>query len=136
MLADVQDVVLSDFIGGQDEREAVLDVVEVFLGHHEALQGGLRRKDHVLDLASLVVEGHVKYLLVHSVGRVAVEGHDLDVLPEGVLITRLLELFFLAGEALDDLLDRGPGGRRFVERAFLRACRLGQHDDRQQDAKQ
>jgi len=128
LLADVQDVVLPDFIRGQYEREAVLDVVEVFFGHHEALQGGLRRIDHVLDLASLVVEGHVEHLLIVAVRGVAVERHDLDVLPEGVLIARFLERFLLDGEALDDFLDRDSLRRGFVEGAFLRVCHRRQHN--------
>ena len=141
MEAYVQDVVFPDFVRGQHEGEAVLDVVEVFLGHLDALQSGLRREDDVLGLASLVVEGHVEHLLVGAVWGVAVEGHDFYILPVGVLIARFLELLFLGGEALDDFLDGDPLGLGFVEGALLGACHLGHHDDgqhneRQQEAKQ
>src|SRR5208282_4646434 len=93
-------------------------------------------KDHGLELASLVVKGHVEHLLVGTVRGVAVERHYLDVLPVGVLIARLLELFFLGGEALDDFLDRDPLELGFVEGTFLRARRLGNHDDEQDERQQ
>src|SRR5208283_1665332 len=136
LLADVEDVIFPNFIRGQHEGEAVLDVVKIFRRHPDPGECGLWREDHVLDLASLVVEGHVEDLLVHSVRGVAVQRHDLYVLAVGVLIARFLELFLLVGEALDDLISRDPLGIRFVERALLCAGCLGKCNDRQEGAKQ
>ena len=101
----------------------------------------MRRKDHVLHLFPLVVKGHVEHFLVGAVDRIAVERHNLDVLPVGVLVPRLFEFFFFGGEVLDDFVDGSSLGQGFVERPFLRACDLGyqnrsRQDDRQHDREQ
>ena len=80
-------VVLGQVFGGEDEGEAVLDLVEVDGGHDDALEGVLGGEDDVLGALAVVVEGDVGDLLVLAVGLVGVvgDGVDFDGLAEGVV---------------------------------------------------
>ena len=91
LAAEVGDVVLGQVFGGEDEGQAVLDVVEVGGGHHDALEGVLGGEDDVLFALAVVVEGDVGDLLVLAVDAVGVfgEGVDFDGLAEGVVFAGL-----------------------------------------------
>src|SRR5512147_1670863 len=97
----------------------MLNVVHIFAGHGDALQRGLRREYDALLAAALVVEGDFHDLVILAVDGVAVHGLHLHILAVSVVVARLLELFFLGGEALDDLLHRDAFGLRRTQRAFL-----------------
>ena len=114
LAAEVFDVVLGEVVGGEDERQAVLDVVEVGWGHHDALEGVLGCEDDVLVAAAVRGEGDVSDLLVLAVDLVGVfgEGVHLDRLAEGVTFAGFAEGGFTLTEFSDDLLggETGWGG--------------------------
>ena len=93
LAAEVGDVVLGQVFGGEDEGQAVLDLVEVGGGHEDALEGVLGGEDDVLFALAVVVEGDVGDLLVLAVDAVGVfgDGVDFDGLTEGVVVAGLLE---------------------------------------------
>src|ERR1700761_5305664 len=116
--AEVGDVVLGQVFGGEDEGQAVLDVLKVGGGHHDALEGVLGGEDDVLVALAGAVEGDVGDLLVLAVDAVGVfgEGVDLDGLAEGVVFPGLGEDGFTGGKFFDDLLGGDAGGWGGVER--------------------
>ena len=118
LAAEVGDVVLGEIFGGEDEGEAVLDVLEVGGGHHDAFEGVLGGEDDVLVAFSVAVEGDVGDLLVLAVGLagVVVDGVDSDGLAEDVVLAGLVEDGLAGGEFLDDLLRGEAGGWGGVER--------------------
>ena len=117
LAAEVVDVVLGQVFGGEDEGEAVLDVLEVGGGHEDALEGVLRGEDDVLFALVVGVEGDVGDLLVLAVDAVGVFGEsvDFDGLAEGVVLTGLVEDGLAGGELVDDLLRGHAGGGCGVE---------------------
>ena len=119
LAAEVGDVVLGQVFGGEDEGQAVLDLVEVGGGHDDALEGVLGGEDDVLFALAVVVEGDVGDLLVLAVDAVGVvgDGVDFDGLAEGVVFAGLGEDGFAVAEFLDDLVGGDAGGRGGVERA-------------------
>ncbi len=119
LAAEVGDVVLGQVFGGEDEGEAVLDLVEVGGRHDDALEGVLRGEDDVLFALAVVVEGDVGDLLVLAVELVGVvvDGVDLDGLAEGVVLAGLVEDGLAGGELFDDLLRGDAGGGGGVEGA-------------------
>ena len=84
LAAHVLYVVLGQVVGGEDEGQAVFDLVEVGGRHHDALEGVLGGEDDVLLAAAIGGEGDVGDLLVLAVdlAGVFVEGVDLDGLAE------------------------------------------------------
>ena len=119
LTAEVGDVVLGQVFGGEDEGEAVLDVLEVGWGHHDALEGVLGGEDDVLFALAVFVEDDVGDLLVLAVDFVGVfvEGVDFDGLAEGVVLAGEVEEGLAGGELVDDLLGRRACGWGGVERA-------------------
>ena len=93
LTAEISDVVFGKVFGGEDEGEAVLDLVEVGGAHDDALEGVLRGEDDVFFALTVLVEGNVGDLLVLAVDAVGVfvEGVDFDCLAEGVVLAGLLE---------------------------------------------
>ena len=116
MAAEVGDVVVGQVGGGEDEGEAVLDVLEICGGHGDAAEGVLRGEDHVFCALAVAGEGDVCGLLVLAVYLVGVfeEGLDFDGLAEGVVLAGEVEFGFARGEFGDDLLRRDAGGGRGV----------------------
>jgi hypothetical protein len=112
LAAEVGDVVLGEVFGGEDEGEAVLDVLEVGGGHHDAFEGVLGGEDDVLVAFAFAVEGDVGDLLVLAVGLAGVvgDGVDFDGLAEDVVLAGLIEDGLAGGEFLDDLLGGEAGG--------------------------
>ena len=106
LAAEVIDVVLGLVFGGEDEGQAVLDLVEVDGGHHDALEGVLGGEDDVLFALAVFVEGDVGDLLVLAVDAVGVfgDGVDFDGLAVGVIFAGLLEGGLTRAEFLDDLV--------------------------------
>ena len=96
LAAEVGDVVFGQVFGGEDEGQAVLDLVEVGGGHHDALEGVLGGEDDVLLALAVLVEGDVGDLLVLAVDAVGVfgDGVDLDGLAEGVVFAGEVEVGF------------------------------------------
>ena len=119
LAAEVVDLVFGLVFGGEDEGQAVLDLVEVGGGHEDALEGVLRSEDDVLLALSGVVEGDVGDLLVFAVDAVGFfgDGVDFDGLAEGVIFAGFGEERFSLAECLDDFIDGVAGGGRRVERA-------------------
>jgi hypothetical protein len=117
LTAEVGDVVFGQVFGGEDEGEAVLDLVEVGGGHLDALEGVLGGEDDVLFALAVAVEGDVGDLLVLAVDAVSVfgEGVDFDGLAEGVVLAGEVEDGLSRGELFDDLLRGHIGGGRGVE---------------------
>ena len=118
LLAGVGDVVLGNFVGSQHKRHQPPDVLKILLGHCHFLQTGLRSKNHLLDAPALVVEQHVHYLLIFTIGRVAVERLHLHRLTIGVVVAGDFEFLFPGGEFLDDFLSGNAFGRRRIQRSF------------------
>jgi hypothetical protein len=119
LTAEVGDVVFGQVFGGQDEGEAVLDLVEVGGSHLDALEGVLGGEDDVLLALAFAVEGDVSDLLVLAVDAVGVldEGVDFHGLTEGVVLAGEIEEGLAGGELFDDLLWGYVRGGRGVERA-------------------
>ena len=119
LAAEVVDLVLGLVFGGEDEGQAVLDLVEVDGGHHDALEGVLGGEDDVLFALAVFVEGDVGDLLVLAVDAVGVfgDGVDFDGLAVGVIFAGLLEGGLALAEFLDDLVGGDAGGRGGVEGA-------------------
>src|SRR5271170_5207458 len=117
LTAEVGDVVFGQVFGGEDEGEAVLDLVEVGGSHQDALEGVLGGEDDVLFALAFAVEGDVGDLLVLAVDAVGVcdEGVDFDCLAEGVVVAREVEDGLAGGGLLDDLRGGRVGGGRGVE---------------------
>ena len=105
LLAKILDVVLRNFVAGEDEGHALFDVFEVLAGHGDTLQGVLRSVDHVFDAAPAVVEKNVDHRLVLAIDHLAVQGLHYHALPPRVLFTRFLELLFLGGKFVNDFVD-------------------------------
>ena len=119
LATEVDDVVLGQVFGGEDEGQAVLDLIEVRGGHEDALEGVLGGEDDVLLALAIVVEGDVGDLLVLAVDAVGVlrDGVDFDGLAEGVVFAGLLEFRFAGAEFFDDLLRGHADGRGGIEGA-------------------
>ena len=128
LAADVIDVVFGLILGGEDEWQAVLDLVEVGGRHEDALEGVLGGEDDVLFALAGIVEGDVSDLLVLAVDAVGVfgDGIDFDALAESVIFPGLREERLPLAEFLNDLFDGDAGGWRRVERpeagGLLRCC--------------
>src|SRR5258708_18767471 len=117
LAAEVVDLVFGLVFGGEDEGQAVLDLVEVGGGHHDALESVLGGEDDVLFAFAVFVEGDVGDLLVLAVDAVVVfgDGVDFDGLAVGVIFAGLLEGGFTLAEFFDDLVGGDAGGRGGVE---------------------
>ena len=72
LAAEVGDVVLGQVFGGEDEGEAVLDVLEVGGRHHDALERVLRGEDDVLVAFAIGIKEDIGDLEVLAVGLVGV----------------------------------------------------------------
>ena len=112
LASEVGDVVLGQVFGGEDEGQAVLDVLEVGGGHHDALESVLGGEHDVLFALASLIEGDVGDLLVLAVDAVGVLGEsvDLDGLAEGVVLAGFGELGLAGSKLLDDLFGREAGG--------------------------
>src|SRR5437763_16046192 len=108
LLPHVENLILGNFIGGEHERQQVLDIVEVFLAHADAYQRSLGSKENPLDALSPIVKEDVRDLLKLTINRIAIHGLNLDRLAIDVLIASYLELLLFRGEFLDDLFRRKP----------------------------
>jgi len=117
LLAEVGDGVLGELGCGEDEGEAVGDVVKVSLRHHEAGEGVLRGKDDALCGDTLCVEDDVCDLLVLAVDFFCVveDGLYFDGLTEDELLTGFGEGGLSLAELLDDLVRSHAGGCGGVE---------------------
>ena len=119
LTAKIGDVILGQVFGGEDERETVLNLVEVNRAHEDAFEGILWGENDVFFALTVLVEGDVGDLLVFAIDSVGVfrDGVDFDSLSEGVVFAGLFEDRLSGAEFLDDLLGRRASGRRRVERA-------------------
>src|SRR5207253_3362988 len=133
LLADVEDVVFGNFVARQDERQAVANIGEIFLGDRNptVFERRLGSEYNVLKTPSLIIKDHVENFLVFSGNRVRPESVHLDFLPIGVLVASLFKLLFFRGEALDDLLWRAALGLRRIKRPLLGDSAEGQKPRRQ-----
>src|SRR5579862_8034185 len=86
LLPHVNDAVLVNVVAGENHGKTILEVVEIFAGHGEALKRGQRGKDDVLHAASLIVEADVKNLLKFTVSRLTIEGLHLGRFAITVLV--------------------------------------------------
>ena len=127
LAAEVGDVVFGEVGGGEDEGEAVLDVLEVCGGHGDAGEGVLRGEDYVFCALAFAGEGDVSDLLVLAVDLVGVlrDGLDFDGLAEGVILAGGVEVGFAGGEFFDNLRGGEAGGRCWVEWAEASGVLLG-----------
>ncbi len=125
LAADVGDVVVGQVGCGEDEGEAVGDLVEVGGGHGDAavgavVEGVLRGEDDALFAGTLLVEDDVGDLLVlaDDLAGVEVEVIDFDGLAEAVGVEGVGEFGFAGAELLDDLVGgeaRWWGGIELAE---------------------
>src|SRR5204862_4872158 len=107
LLADIQDVVIPNLIRSEHKRQAILDVIQIFLSHPNTNQCRLWGEYDVSYAAPLVVKTYIEDLLVlAAVGSLAFDCLDFDILSVGVLVASFLEFLLFSGEALDDLFDR------------------------------
>ena len=122
LAAQVVDVVFGLVFGGEDERQAVFDLVEVGGGHEDAFESVCRGEDNVLFALAGVVEGDVGDLLVFAVDAVGFlgDGVDFDGLAEGIVFAGFGEEGFAFAEFFDDLINGVAGGWRGVERTEAR----------------
>ncbi len=134
LLAEVGEVVVGEFGGGEDEGEAVGYVVEIGFGEGDALEGVLGGEEDVLDAAAGGVERDVGDLAILAVGVEGVVGDGVegDVLAEGVLVAGGGEGGLLLTHALDDRGDGGCG-RGGVERTEAGAGLSGGEEERESE---
>src|SRR6266702_6795488 len=117
LAAEVLDVVLGKIVGGEDEGQAVLNVVKVGGGHHDRGGAGIETarwcEDDVLFALALAIEGDVGDLLILTVDLpgIVVDRVDFDRLAEGIVLAGLGEFGFACGEPGNDLLGGGAGRR-------------------------
>jgi len=129
LAAEVVDVVFGLIFGGEDERQAMLDFVEVGGSHEDAFEGVLRGEDDVFFALAGVGEGDVCDLLVLAVDAVGVfgDGVDFDGLAIGVVFAGFGEERLALAEFLDDFVYGDASGRRGIERS--EASRLLRRDE-------
>ena len=139
LAAAVGEGVVGELGEGEDEGEAVGDVVEIGGGEGDALEGVGGSEEDVLLAAAGVVEGDVGDLVIDAVGEVGLgrEGFECDVLAEGVEVAGGGEGGFLLRHVVEELGDR-DGGRRGVERAeaglgLLRGERGGEEEEGEEE---
>ena len=117
LAADIGDVVLGKFVGGEGEGLDFFQVVQVFLGHLnfcKCVGGGI---SNFFDALPFLGKKNVALDFVVAIGNiVGVEGLHLEILGPSVSAEKLFELGFFCGEFLDDLIRRkrrrffGDGG--------------------------
>ena len=113
LLAHVLYVVLAYLLGGEDERIAVLDILQIGRGHGDALQGVFGGEDHLLSAPAGGVEDHVVHLIPFAVDLVVVvDGLHAGKAAVGIVVQRLAELALLGSELANNLLR---GDRRLRE---------------------
>ena len=121
LAAEVVDVVLGQVFGGEDEGQAVLDLVEVGGRHDDAALSRVfcGAKTTCSSRLPSRVEDDVGDLLVFAVDfvGVVVDDVDFDGLAEDVVLAGLGELGFAGAEFRDDLVGGEAGGRGGVELA-------------------
>ena len=88
----------------------------------------MRRERYLLDAVAGIVEENVADLVVFAVNGIAIQCLDFDVLRICVLLAGGLELLFLRGKFLDDLVDRDAGRLRRIERPLATVIGDGRND--------
>src|SRR5215813_2247458 len=130
LLAHVQQVVLGNILGGQNERHHVAEVFVIRRRQRDLLQGALRRKLYILDAVALVVVHNILDQSELARDRRAVQSLYRDVLGVGVVVPGFLEYGFPRRELFDDLLGRGSAGLRWIQSGISfvanRRCLRGQ----------
>ena len=111
LLADVGDFVGGKVGGGEDKKVAVLQVLEIGRGEHDAPEGALRCVHRSFNAAAVGRQELIVDLVEFAIGGMpcVVDGLDADLAAPGVVIEGCLKLGFPCGEPLDDFFGRDDG---------------------------